>query len=370
MHRYLSLFLLLSTLLFAEKDVSATLKVSTLHPVVKEPVILKLHIRPDRTDKVLNFDFNPHSTSDYVFKLLESTEKQISSSQNDIIYTYALFPLKSGELRFHLFFTYKEATKEEVKKFVTGSADELTYLQTTNTNVPLKTFTLNVSPLKENTQLVGDFTLQMNLDKNNTTAGKQINVIYTLKGRGYKPNIQKLLKIKNVEIFESHEHFEDKLFNKEIYRYAILSDHNFTLPALSIKAYSPKRGQYYTLTSTSVPVTVSPVSTQHSNTPNTATILAFIGQSVNYLYFFIGGLLVALIVKTFYKKNEYTFVDKIKETRAPRELLHLLLVNDHKKYHKFIIRLEDTLYHNKKISLHQLKREIIGEIKTKGSVEA
>lgn len=368
MVRYLSLLLLSTALLFAGKGVQASLEISTLHPVVKEPVLLTLHIYSNRTDKVLTFDFNPLSTAQYNFKLLKSTEKKSSTSQNEISYTYALFPLKSGKIAFRLHFTYKEATKEEVKKFVTGSADELTYLQTTNIDVPLKPFTLDVSPLRSDTQLVGDFTLQMALDKNITTSDEQINVAYTLKGRGYKPEIENLLKLTNVEIFSSHEHFEDKLFYKELYRYAILSDHNFTLPSLSIKAYSPKRGRYYTLTTDAQHVTVVPDKVKPKKRFDTDTVFAVIKESANYLYFFIGGLFTALVVRTFYRKRKDRFVDRIRRARDPQELLHLLLASDHEKYHDAIETLENAIYSKKKVSLRHLKRDLIRQSETQGTI--
>ncbi len=367
MRRYLSLalVLLLTTFLLADKEFDASLSVSTHHPVVWQPVILKLLIRHSPSDKVLQFDFHPHSTAQYKVKFLESSEKKNVSGYDQTIFTYALFPLKKGKLTLQFHFITKEATQDEIKKFVTGSADELTYLQTTNKVIKLKPLTLDVAPLDKGTKLVGDFTLRHAIDKHVIQPDEQVNITYTVQGRGYKPQIKELLKITNVSSFLSYEHFEDKLFYKEIYRYALLSDHNFTISALTIKAYNPDKKNYYTLKTDPLNITVTKPHKSNRSTFDAKYVITFFKNIISYILFFIAGLLAALLLHLNQHKPETTLEDQISSANNTRDLLRILLAHKDRSTSGFITQLEEAIYNKKEISLRKMKRDILRKVESK-----
>ena len=358
----LALVLLLTTLLWADKEFDASLSVSTHQPVVWQPVILKLLIRHSPSDKILQFDFHPHSTAQNKVKFLESSEKKDISGYDQTIFTYALFPLKKGKITLQFQYIVKEATQAEVKKFVTGSADELTYLRTTNKRIKLKPITLDVAPLDIGTKLVGDFTLRHAIDKHVIQPDEQVNITYTLEGRGYKPQIKELLKIADVSAFLSYEHFEDKLFYKEIYRYALLSDHNFTIPALTIKAYNPDKKNYYTLKTDPLNITVTKPQKSDISTFDAESVITFFKNIISYVLFFIVGLLTALILHLNQHKQETTLEDQINNAKDTRDLLRILLAHEDKSISNFIAQLEEAIYNKKKISLRKMKRDILRKL--------
>ena len=365
MLRQLALLLLTLTFLWAEKEFDATLTVSTHRPVVREPVMLRLHIRKYATDKLLSFEFEPPKSEKYSIKLLESTEKSLSG-YDESTFTYALFPLQSGRLTLRFHYTAKEATQAEVKKFVTGSADELTYLRTTDRVIDLKPITLEVLPLAEGTKLVGDFALTQKIDKHRIEPDEQVNLTYILKGRGYQPDLASPLQISGVESFLSHEHFEEKLFYKEIYRYALLSDHNFTIPALSIKAYNPQTKRYYTLTTDAEQITVEPTLAPKKRAFTGERLLSLMKEGAVYLLFLIGGLFTALILQVRQNGPEALTErhKRIERAKHARELLQIALAYGSETMESEIRQLEEAVYGNQTISLKRVKKEILRKLET------
>ncbi len=367
MLRFVTLILLWTTLLHAVEDFAYSMHISNPRPVVKEAVILTLELNQTRTGNVMRFDFSLTDSDDYQAALLEEDETQDSENRTHIVIKYAIFPLRPKHLEIPLHVTVQQASPEELKKFVTGSADELTYLRTTDRSYPLPKIVLDVSPLPQKSKLVGDYHLDFSIDANRTEPNGQINLTYTLSGRGYRPDLESILPaIPDIESFLATEHFDNKLFHKTVYHYALIPQKSFTVPAVVITAYHPRRHALYRLEAPEAEVSVTPA--KRSARKGTDLMMQIpwerFRELLNGMTVFAAGFLTFYIVRLYRTRRNTPRTRaedlhrKIKDAKTYRDLLQILLSEDRVRYREEIATIESVLYHDGKASLSQLKRAI------------
>ncbi|OQX74390.1 MAG: hypothetical protein B6D59_02720 [Campylobacteraceae bacterium 4484_4] len=359
----------------AETDFGYHLDLSTRNPVLKEAVILTLDLKQTDTHEVIRFSFEPPKSEKWETLLLRSEELKEEKGLNHIRYRYALFPLKTGKLHIPLSFTIKRATPEALKTSVTGSSDNAIFLQTEDTTVTIPSAILDVRPLPPGTMLVGDYSLDFSIDKNQTTPEQQINLLFTLKGRGYRPEIPHILpKISDVTVFSEKSEFNDQLFHKVTYRYALLADHNFTVPAIKLPAYDPLTKRNYLLQTPAIPITFVPP--EHHDSPLSREDSSLFWQKYRKILqglllfcagFFTAVLLSKLSGKPRISKGSRNFLKAVEGVKSPKELLPLLLAKEKKEYLPLIERIEQHLYGNQKIPLTRIKKEIVSGEKQRQS---
>jgi len=344
------------------------IEISNPHPVVKEAVILTMEFNQTKVGKVIRFSFKLPQNQWYDTEFLEANENKDFKNRTHVIMKYVIFPKRATNLKIPLQITTQEASQEELKKFVTGSADELMYLQTTNKVYKLPAIELHVKPLPHETKIVGDYHLSFAIDHNQTTADKQINVSYTFSGRGYRPDIQTLLpSIDGVSAFLAKEQFHDKLFHKVIFHYALISDQNFTIPQIKIQAYNPKKKRTYMLSAKTVPVTVQPAQNLDGKKRRLFPSVdqQTLKQWMDYFLLFLAGFLSYITIQRIneqYNKmlsEEKKFLKKIKDTKNPRSLLQTLILSHETLFTEEITQLEKYIYQNQALSISTLKKRII-----------
>ncbi len=355
-------------LLIASPDFSANLQVSNTRPVVKEAVLLKLYITLRNTKKFYRFQFQPSSTKEYRTLFLESFKTKSSNGNDEILFHVALFPLHQGKITPKLSFTAEETTQDEVKKFVTGSADELTDLRTKKQTIPLPPVTFNVAPLAKGTKLVGDFTLTQQLDKTTIKPNEQVNMLFTLAGRGYPPEISEMLNISKTQLYTDHETFHDKLFTKKIYRYALITDHNVTIPSIHMKAYNPANKRYYTLQTE--PISIRVLSQKKQNKTSFPIDRINLKNTLNIIVFALAGILLAIFLPLKHKNIHTNPRKMIARSKTFHELLHttIFLSKMYPELEKYQQILETHLYgYNSgktELSLRKFKRKIIRQLES------
>lgn len=354
----------------AAKEFSYGLNISNRHAVVKEAVILTLELNQTKAGKVMRFSFKPPKSDHYQTEFLEAQESKDDQNRIHTVIKYAIFPLHPGHLEIPLSVTLQQASSEELKKFVTGSADELIYLQTTNRTAQLPSVVLDVAPLPKGVKIVGDYHLDFEIDSNRTVANQQIDVAYTLKGRGYQPGIDKLLPaIDGVESFLAVEHFDDKLFHKSVFHYAFIADRNFTIPAVKIAAYNPYLQREYQLETPKIPIVVKESETNEGTTTPLLQNLSWqtFKHYIDALLAFISALLVCAILiflrKRYAKRltPEERFLYRIQHAKTSKDILQHLLAYDRDFFAPEIASLEMRIYSTggpRKVSMKRLKKEI------------
>ena len=363
------IFIMFALPLWASTDkFTYHIDISNHHPVVKEAVILTMKFNQIQPRKVIRFSFSPPKGNRYEIQFLEANENKDIKNRSHIVMKYIIFPKKATEITIPLQITLQEASQEELKKFVTGSADELMYLQTTNKVYTLPAITLHVKPLPRKTKIVGNYRLDFAIDRNQTTTDKQINVTYTLSGRGYRPDITNLLQpIHDVTTFLATERFHDKLFHKVIFHYALISDRNFTIPQIKLSAYNPKQQSIYTLSTKAVPVIIRPIHNRNKiKTPFFPSINSqIVKRLVDYFLLFLAGFLSYMTIR--HIKEQYNqslpaekkFLKKIKDTKNSKALLQTLILSHETLFTEEIAELEKHIYQKQSLSISNLKKRII-----------
>ena len=115
------------------------------------------------------------------------------------------------------------------------------------------TLTITVKSKPEDTDLVGDFTLESHLDHGQTKANKPVNLTVRIEGDGSLEDFDLSdYEIDGVTVYSDDPKVDsrlsgDKLKSTFVKSFAFISDHDFTIPARTISVYDTKNGKVSTL---------------------------------------------------------------------------------------------------------------------------
>jgi hypothetical protein len=361
----LLLFILFLETLHAAKLCDYHFKISNPTPYIKEGVDITFSAAQLDQSAVMFFDLKAPKSPDYTLIFLHKSENNSHYHDKRVAYHYRLYPLKAGELLLDFNFSISQTSDKSMEKFASGDRDIIKPMLKEQTNIPLKPLHIHVKPLKKEVTLIGDFTLKMALEKSSLHPFEQLNLSYTLKGSGYPSTIKQLLpKIEGVESFLELE--EKK--GVQHFSYALLADSNFTIPEVNISCFSPKRKRYYTLHAPAQKITIlaqkeSELVDSKDSLPKKAFSFDAILPYLNGLLLFIAGYFTAhfQLFNIFQKKSikKDTHQEKIASCKDAKSLLQLLLSLDSKAYKKEISLLEDALYHDRAVSLKDIKEQLL-----------
>ncbi len=371
------LLVFLEILSFADTNLATySLTTNKESVVVKEAVEVTFQATQKNHSNVMFFFLEPKKSDDYKIELMNKTEEDLSYHNKRTTFTYLLFPLRSGNIKVDFDFTIKVASDEAVAQVYRGSRDNVKWIDTIDTKVKLKPIILHTEDIKNNTQLVGDFTIISKLKNDQIKAYESLHVTYYLKGTGYdKTDIDLIDKIDGISIFKDvTEHYnkatkDGYLLHKE-FNYALVGDKNFSIKAKQIHCYSAKQKQYYTIQLEPYNIKVDSTSSEtlidKQEYPTDTYDFEGIIKFFVYISIFISGFITAKIMprqlRLVYKKEKF---DDIKKSKTPKELL-LILINNYAKHNleKSYCDLENLLYkesHEK--SFKSIKKEILESLK-------
>lgn len=362
MMKHSLLLFLLFTRLFSFDDFDYALDVDKRELVMKEAMTLTFSLSQKNTIDVMNFDFIIPPSDVYHVELIEDEESKDSKGRVHMHSKYLLYPLKVGNFSLKPHLIIKKASKEELKKFVTGSADELMYLRTRNQDIVLDSIDISVKVLERNVTLVGDYTLSYTIDKQKIAKAEQVNVVYTLSGRGYKPELRALLDMPaDVDAFMDREVYDKNIFHKVIFNYALGGSSDFVIPKISLLAYNPKSAEYYTLSAPKREIKVEIEREQHPIMIEKNAEIDW-WRYLNYLLLFVAGYLTQKSLKYLPRSSlckEEVFIQSVKRQKSAKGMLKLLLVEDSNTFKTEIEKLEGMIYHDSDYSLAALKDEFL-----------
>lgn len=354
------ILLLFSSQLLASHLADFTLTANKQSAYVKEPV--EITFTASQTDRTNNMFFflEPQKSDDYEIELLRKDIVDNTTHHNVTTFRYILFPLKSGKIDVAFRFTVKTASDRGVAHAYVEDHDDSVGIRMDATDIPVAPLPLRVKGLEKPVQLVGDFTLKHTIDHTQADAYDTVNLTYTLTGIGYKNTIDNLLRpIKDVTIFSDRDDTHLKLTprgyrQQQRYTYALSAQKDYTIPALTLRAFSPEKQKYYTLTAPEYAIKVHPVDTQKlldksvSPAPKKFDFAAMI-RWMTYLLVFGAGFITARLLprKLVFKRKKKRFED-IKAAKDPKSLI-VLLVNRYRteKTEPFITQLEALAYSQK-----------------------
>jgi len=158
--------------------------------------------------------------------LLEETETQDANHTWLVTQRYALTPQKAGTFTL----TSPTAHLESISQEYQERYNRNKYL--VKTDIQAKSLTLDILPLPQGLKVTGTYTLTTEVDKQKVKAGEPVHFTLHLKGEG---NIADLsfftLHIPHTTVYETSTSTNKKEFD-------IVSDHNYTIPTLSLQYYN------------------------------------------------------------------------------------------------------------------------------------
>ena len=339
----------------------------------KEAVLITFKAeQKDHTDNMM-FSLQPKPSQAYTIELLEKKIDDTHYHNASTIYTYLLFPTKAQTLHIDFDFTIRTASDGAVAHSYVDDHDGSLGIQTYNTKKKIQPLVLHVKPLKQKVDFVGDFTLKEKLTKTSITQYDSLSVIYTLQGVGYETkNLQLIKNIPDVTLFSETNDMLLKANKhghsiKREYIYALSAKHDFTIPKLSLKAFSPKTGEYYTLTLPAHSIKVTKIDTatllDKENAPQSKDLLPWqkIQTAFIYLMVFLFGYFTAKLqpfsLRAHKKERSHP---NIRDARDAKTLLSALMHSGlSQRFEAEIQLLEDMVYNNAEHNFKKIKDSVV-----------
>jgi len=144
---------------------------------------------------------------------------------------------------------------------------------------PIASNTINIEVKKkpEDTDLVGSFTIESNIDKENVKANKPVNLTVKIEGEGSLEDFE--FPNYGVTVYSDEATIEsnlvgDKLHSSLTKSFAFISDHTFSIPARSISVYDTKKGNvnYLEIPAYKIKVEANKIVASASNTPDKGAV--------------------------------------------------------------------------------------------------
>ena len=366
------LFLLLCTYLHANNLASYQL-ISTKSVVhEKEPFSVNFIAKQqDHSDNMM-FLLKPKKSPNYTIKLLNKSIDDKVYHNNITRFTFLVIPLKATKLHVGFDFTIQTASDKAVANSYVDDHDDSIAIETYNTTMPVAPLAIEVKPLTQDVDLVGDFTLKQKLSHAKMDQYGSINIVYTLEGEGYEAKkITPLKDIKGVTIFSEVNDIlrQYSKYGKQIkreYIYALSAKKSFTIPSISLKAYSPKSDKYYTLTTKTKDVTVTQIDTStlidNEEYPLSTALINLDGVKNLFIYIiiFLSGYFSAK-----FQPSQLSFLQNwrvksdLDTINTPKDLLYYLVKHHYQEVcKKEVEHLEEIVYFNKEYNFKSIKKSV------------
>ena len=343
----------------------------------KEPVVIHFEAsQQDHTDNMM-FLLKPKESNAYKIILLNKKIADKRYHDTHTSYTYLLFPLQAQRLSVGFDFTIQTASDKAVAHSYVDDHDDSIAIQTYNTNMPVKPLLLHVKKLSQDVDLVGDFTLSEHIAQEKINQYDAASITYTLKGTGYEDKgFQPIRQIKDVNIFSEVNDLYEKATKKGYaikreYIYALSAKKDFTIPSVHIKAYSPTKKEYYTLSESAHTIKVEAIDTSKllddEESPSSSSFIAAksLKEFFIYILIFLTGYATAKFQTPILSKKKHSKAyETIKEAQNPKELL-FTLINLHKdeEFKKEAKLLEEMVYNNAKHNFQTIKNSLLKGVK-------
>jgi len=277
--------------------------------------------------------------------LLEDTETQDANHTWLVTQRYALTPQKAGTFTL----TSPTAHLESIAPKYQERYNRNKYL--VKTDIQAKSLTLNIAPLPQGLKVTGTYTLTIEVDKQKVKAGEPVHFTLHLKGEG---NIADLsfftLGIPHTTVYETSTSTNKKEFD-------IVSDHNYTIPSLSLQYYNQSTQSVELLSSQAfgIEVITAPTPEKSKTKVKVLSILLLIFAGLLYYLYRLFNSLAHLDKKA-------TFIKSLKKCKTKEELLVKVApyLGRDRGLDRLIFRLEGV----ENSGFKALKKEILKQFKS------
>ena len=342
------------------------INISTYKPYIKEGVKITTTIIQKDTTQTMFFEFTPKKSNDYDLILLKEGDIPLSNMKKKSYFEYILYPLHEGNITIEFDLIVKQATDEDMRSSFTIGQYKTSSLRTTDTKIDVDPITIEVKSTPQKVDLIGDYKLHFNIDKEEITSTQQVDISYHISGEGYpKVEMPKLLsKIKDVHYFEDIINNSTPTNLDISYNYAIISQKDFEIPPINIRCFDPKKERLYNLTTDTKNIKVQKIDIEkivdkEDSYPENKFEWRDLIPYFNCILIFFAGFISKDIINRYKKPSSKpnNLEEAINKTKTTKELLQLLLSKTDPKLEKYI----NKLYKNRDISLSKIKKEILNE---------
>ena len=372
---FLFLMLFTSILSANNKYCTYSIKASKSNIFINEAIYITFHARQKTKNEVMFFDLKPRKSSKYEIISIKEKRHEFNYHDAEKTFTFLVFAKESGKINVELDFRVRRATDDAVSEAYTGSRDNVKSIPTTNVNIGLVSVSLNVKKLNQNVNGIGNFKLNMKLDKESSNSYDAINVEYHLVGTGYlDKKFEPLKDITNTSIFKGKKVVAPRATkNGYIYNikwnYAVVAKEDFKINNVEFKTYDYKKGTYRLKSIKEKQIKITALNIDNLVDDKNAPDSTFnFEKYLNYFYsimIFIAGFLLAKLLEYLPKneKNKDDISKNIKLSSSAMELLKSAMPLVH-KYHlkEEIQELEEILYSNSNKSFKAVKNKILKKL--------
>ena len=223
-------------------DIFFTLKVDKKEAYVSEPIVAELELKIKRTLNIVDYSFEPPKFENFWVKELKSSNKYLEEHGEYLIkrIKFLLLPQKSGVL-YIAPAVFKYAVPDTTRDLFGFSITAPKWKSVVSNSVSIV-----VKPLPADVELVGDFTIDANVDKRELKTNEPCNFRIKIEGIGNLESFDGIdLNISDVTIYKDKPKLQERytkngLLSSFEQKFSIIADRSYTIPAIKLRYFSLK----------------------------------------------------------------------------------------------------------------------------------
>ncbi len=227
----------------AKRFVQFRMKVNKTEAYVGEPLFLDLILKIKKGLNIIDYNFVPPKLDNFWVKQIQSSNKYLEERGEYLVkrIKFLIIPQKSGTL---------EIAPAVFKYAISSNTTDLFGFSVSAPlwrSVASNSIKIVAKPLPEDVDLVGDFTIKAKVDRETIKPNEPVNFEVVIDGEGNIENFGPLtLNIPDATIYADKPKIFEKYVGDRMHvtykqKFSIISDKDFTIPALKVKYFSLKK---------------------------------------------------------------------------------------------------------------------------------
>jgi hypothetical protein len=357
-------------------DFQISLNKSSLY--VGEEAILNLKFKYKKSLQIADLAFSMPVFNDIWSKKIANQDK--SYEENGFVIqelNFLISPQKSGELRI--------APIKIEAKVIDDNASAYSFFSqaTKDERIYSNALNLDVKPLPNNVNLIGDFNIKTSISKNEINEGESISYKVEVDGTGNIDDMDDVkLNILDATVFEDKPKIETKIINNKnvgTYKksFSIIANKDFVIPEIELKYFDKNTQKVVVKKTKSYKIKVNKVEKKESfkglEKAEPKKEIEVVKQKTvyktsfrNMAFSFVAGVVFTTIIFLLYsyiknksskQKDDLPLVKLVKNSKNENEIMKILLpyIGYNKNLDELIFKLEK----DKNLDLKVIKKEIV-----------